>query len=61
MANGVDNRVLLPFDAYFSNGGTRTNGADNQAQLRATINAAIRANVSIFPVNSRRLQVPTPK
>ena len=33
---------------YFASG-LRLNGVDNQAQLRATINAAIRANVSIYP------------
>ena len=39
---------------YFASG-LRLNGVDNQAQLRATINAAIRANVSIFPVDARGL------
>ena len=33
---------------YFASG-LRLNGVDNQAQLRATINAAIRANVSLYP------------
>ena len=33
---------------YFASG-LRLNGVDNQAQLRATTNAAIRANVSIYP------------
>ena len=33
---------------YFASG-LRLNGTDNQAQLRATINAAIRANVAIYP------------
>ena len=33
---------------YFASG-LRLNGIDNQAQLRATINAAIRANVSLLP------------
>src|SRR2546426_8984945 len=39
---------------YFA-GGLRLNGTDNQAQLRATINAAIRSNVSFFPVDARGL------
>jgi hypothetical protein len=33
---------------------------DNQAQLRATTNAAIRANVSIFPVDARGLVASAP-
>ena len=39
---------------YFASG-LRLNGVDNQAQLRATLNAAIRANVSFFPVDARGL------
>jgi hypothetical protein len=42
---------------YFSNGSARV-GIDNQAQLRATTNAAIRANVSIYSVDSRGLSLP---
>src|SRR5438552_3090044 len=37
---------------YFASG-LRLNGTDNQAQLRATINAAIRSNVALFPVDAR--------
>ena len=44
---------------YFASG-LRLNGADNQAQLRATINAAIRANVSFFPVDARGLVAMAP-
>jgi len=36
------------------------NGADNQSQLRATLNAARRANVAIFPVDSRGLIASAP-
>jgi hypothetical protein len=36
------------------------NGNDNQAQLRATINAAIRSNVEFFPVDARGLVATTP-
>src|SRR5215467_2153582 len=39
---------------YFASG-LRLNGTDNQAQLRATVNAAIRANVEFFPVDARGL------
>jgi VWFA-related protein len=39
---------------YFASG-LRLNGTDNQAQLRATVNAAIRANVSIHPIDARGL------
>jgi VWFA-related protein len=39
---------------YF-NSGLRLNGIGNQAQLRATINAAVRANVLVSPVDARGL------
>lgn len=39
---------------YFSGGVTKT-GMDNESQMRATINAAIRANVSLYPVDVRGL------
>ncbi|HEY2382762.1 MAG TPA: VWA domain-containing protein [Terriglobia bacterium] len=39
---------------YFASG-LNLNGTDNQAQLRATINAAIRSNVKFFPVDARGL------
>ncbi|MBI3280424.1 MAG: VWA domain-containing protein [Acidobacteria bacterium] len=38
----------------FSSGGGKT-GNENQAQLRATVNAAVRANVSFYPVDVRGL------
>ena len=44
---------------YFASG-LRLNGVDNQAQLRATINAAIRANVSFYPVDARGLVAQAP-
>jgi VWFA-related protein len=44
---------------YFGSG-LRLNGTDNQAQLRATSNAAIRANVSIFPIDARGLVAQAP-
>src|SRR5262249_22698025 len=44
---------------YFASG-LRLNGVDNQAQLRATINAAIRTNVSIYPVDARGLVAQAP-
>src|SRR3970282_1311288 len=43
---------------YFASG-LRLNGTDNQAQLRATVNAAIRANVAIHTIDARGL-VATP-
>jgi VWFA-related protein len=44
---------------YFASG-LRLNGMDNQAQLRATINAAIRANVVLYPVDARGLTAEAP-
>ena len=40
---------------YFS-GGVQQTGTENQSQLRAAINAAVRANVSLYPVDTRGLQ-----
>jgi beta-lactamase regulating signal transducer with metallopeptidase domain len=39
---------------YFASG-LNQNGADNQAQLHATVNAAVRADVSFYPIDSRGL------
>lgn len=44
---------------YFVSG-LRLSGLDNQAQLRATTNAAIRANVSINPIDARGLVAEAP-
>jgi len=44
---------------YFASGMTR-NGVDNQAQLTSTINAAIRANVSFYPIDARGLVATAP-
>ncbi|MBV9506296.1 MAG: VWA domain-containing protein [Acidobacteriia bacterium] len=44
---------------YFSSGITR-NGLDNQAQLEATVNAAIRSNVSFYPIDARGLVAQAP-
>jgi VWFA-related protein len=44
---------------YFASG-LRLNGVDNQAQLRATLNAAIRAGVSFWPVDARGLTAQAP-
>ncbi len=44
---------------YFASG-LRLNGTDNQAQLRATTNAAIRANVSLHPIDARGLVAEAP-
>jgi VWFA-related protein len=51
--------MLRPFPeqksfVYFASN-LRLNGTDNNAQLRATTNAAIRSNVSFFPVDARGL------
>ncbi|MFI4980933.1 MAG: VWA domain-containing protein, partial [Nevskiales bacterium] len=44
---------------YFASG-LRLNGVDNQAQLQATINAAMRANVSFYPIDARGLVASAP-
>lgn len=44
---------------YFA-AGLRLNGMDNQAQLRATINSAVRANVAFYPIDARGLVVEAP-
>jgi len=44
---------------YFASGMTKT-GVDNEAQMRATINAAIRSNVSLYPIDARGLVAQAP-
>ena len=44
---------------YFASG-LRLNGVDNQAQLHATVNAAIRAGVSFWPIDARGLVAQAP-
>jgi VWFA-related protein len=44
---------------YFASG-LRLNGLDNQAQLHATINAALRANLSFWPIDARGLVAQPP-
>jgi VWFA-related protein len=56
MLGGLPDQKSL---VYFSSG-LRLNGTDNQAQLRATTNAALRASVSIFPVDARGLVASPP-
>lgn len=44
---------------YFSSGVGKT-GVDNQSQLRATVNAAVRANVAFYPIDARGLVAMAP-
>ena len=44
---------------YFSAGVEKT-GIENQAQLKATVNSAVRANVAIYPVDARGLTAAAP-
>jgi VWFA-related protein len=50
-----EQKSLVYFASYL-----RLSGTDNHAQLRATTNAAIRANVQIFPVDARGLVAGAP-
>jgi VWFA-related protein len=43
---------------YFASGMQKSN--DNQAQMQATVNAAIRSNVAFFPIDARGLQASAP-
>ena len=57
-------RKLAPFPEkkaliYFSSGISKT-GVDNQSQLRATVNAAVRANVAFYPIDARGLVAMAP-
>ena len=56
MLGGLTEKKAL---VYFSSG-LRLNGVDNQAQLQATVNAALRANVSFYPVDARGLVAEAP-
>ena len=40
--------------------GIQKNGVDNQSQLRATVNTAIRANVAFYPIDARGLSALVP-
>jgi VWFA-related protein len=53
---GIDQKKSI---VYFS-GGLRTSGIDNQTSLRAAINAAVRSNTSIYPIDVRGLQAIVP-
>ena len=44
---------------YISSG-IQKNGVDNQSQLRATVNTAIRANVAFYPIDARGLTALVP-
>ncbi len=57
-------RRLAPYPekkalVYISSGVPKT-GVDNQSQLRATVNAAIRANVAFYPIDARGLLASAP-
>ncbi len=41
---------------YFASGVSKT-GVENQSQLQSTVNAAVKANVSFYPIDARGLQV----
>ncbi len=53
---GIDQKKSV---VYFS-GGLRTSGIDNQTSLRAAVNAAVRSNTAIYPIDVRGLQAVVP-
>ena len=56
MLGGLNEKKSL---IYFASG-LRLNGVDNQAQLHATVDAAIRAGVSFWPIDARGLVASAP-
>ena len=56
MLGGLSEKKAL---VYFSSG-LNLNGVDNQAQLHATINAAVRSGVSFWPIDARGLTAEAP-
>jgi VWFA-related protein len=54
---GIDQKKSV---LYFCSGMDRDTGNENQSQLRAAINVAVKANVSIYPVDSRGLEAIVP-
>jgi VWFA-related protein len=56
MLGGLSEKKML---IYFASG-LSLNGVDNQAQLHATVNAAIRAGVQFWPIDARGLVASAP-
>ncbi len=55
LAQLPEKKVLV----YITNGISKT-GIENQAQLEASINAAVKANVAIYPIDARGLMADPP-
>jgi VWFA-related protein len=55
LANLPEKKALI----YFSSGVGKT-GMENQSQLQSTMNAAVRANVSFYPVDAQGLKASVP-
>ena len=55
LSNMPEKKALI----YFSSGVSKT-GMENQSQLESTMNAAVRANVSFYPVDSQGLVASVP-
>jgi VWFA-related protein len=55
LAQYPEKKALL----YFSSG-IQKNGVDNQSQLRATVNTAVRSNVAFYPIDARGLSAVVP-
>ena len=59
-AAGMLSRIREKKSLIYFGAGLRLSGMNNQAQLRATLNAAIRAGVSFWPVDARGLIAQAP-
>ena len=60
--DAVHKLALLPEKKVlvYVTGGISKTGIDNQAQLEASINAAVKANVAIYPIDARGLMADPP-
>jgi VWFA-related protein len=53
-------KIMVKKSLLYFSGGIQRDGIENEASLRAAINAAVRANLAIYSVDTRGLQAITP-